>query len=194
MIGSILLSTVFKNRNDKKEKEKAIQNGEVAEEAVTVNHTYSFFTGELFLVWGLMIFALYAIINSLPHEFLGGIFPIAIGGMMLLFGGLLSMQLISKNKQKDVLAVAVTQNGRLTSEWKNTWANFLILPIFLFGTWIFGFIPSLTILFIFIIKSKMGSSWLRISLITGCAIGFLLFVSNLMTLHLPVGLLGELVF
>jgi len=194
MIGSILLSTVFKNRNDKKEKEKAIQNGEVAEEAVTVNHTYSFFTGELFLVWGLMIFALYAIINSLPHEFLGGIFPIAIGGLMLLFGALLSIQLISKTKQQDVLSVAVTQDGRLTTEWKNTWANFLILPIFLFGTWIFGFIPSLTILFIYIIKSKMGSSWLRIFLITSCAIGFLLFVSNLMTLHLPVGLLGELVF
>jgi hypothetical protein len=37
----------------------------------------------------------------------------------------------------------------------------------------------------------MKSSWLKIFIITGVAIGFLLFISHIMTLHLPTGLIYD---
>jgi TctA family transporter len=193
MILSITLSTYFKKRSDKKEKEERISNGSIEEDDKT-NYRYTFFSGELIMVFGLVIFAIYALFNSIPLRFLGGIFPIVISSIMILFCFLLAIQLVSKNKQKDVLAVPVIDlNGEFTTTWKDTWLNFLILPIFLLGTWILGFIPSLVILFTFIIKNKMNSSWIRIFILTACAIGFLLFVTDLMTLHLPNGLLGDFI-
>lgn len=187
MLASIIVSVYFKKRGEKKDKE----NGLVPEDT-NPNHVYTFFSGELIFVWGLMAFGLYALLNSIPHEFLGGIFPIVISSLLLVFGVLLTFQLISKTKQKEVIATELTHNGELTQEWKSTWINFLILPIFLLGTWILGFIPSLVILFISIIRTKMNAPWWKIILISSIGIGFLLFVSNMMTLHLPSGLIVDM--
>jgi len=189
MVSSVALSTFFKARSDKKEKLEKEAKGEID---VNLKHNYSFITGELLFTWAIMAFATFAVIDSLPHEFLGGIFPIVIASLMLISGVFLSLQLTSKTKQKDVLSVALTQNGLVSQSWLETWKNFLILPIFLLGTWIIGFMPALAILFVIIIRSKMGSSWLKILLITGCALGFLSFVTHAMTLHLPSGLLYDM--
>jgi len=189
MVSSVALSTFFKARSDKKEKLEKEAKGEID---VNLKHNYSFITGELLFTWAIMAFATFAVIDSLPHEFLGGIFPIVVASLMLLSGVFLSLQLTSKTKQKDVLSVALTQNGLVSQAWLETWKNFLILPIFLLGTWIIGFMPALAILFVIIIRSKMGSSWLKILLITGCALGFLSFVTSAMTLHLPSGLLYDM--
>lgn len=192
MIISLSLSTFFKKRSDKKDKEKRENDACVTEKKAEETHAYSFLSGELFFLWGLMLFAIYALIDSIPHEFLGGIFPIVVSSFMILFGILLSLQLVSKEKQKDVLSISLIENGQFTHSWSAAWKNFLILPIFLLGTWILGFIPSLTVLFVIIIRTKMQASWLKISMITGIAIGFLVFISNLMTLHLPMGIIGNI--
>ncbi|NVJ52851.1 MAG: tripartite tricarboxylate transporter permease [Campylobacteraceae bacterium] len=186
LVSSILISVYFKNKDSKKQKEENPQ-----KEEETIDHSYSFFTGELLFIWLLMAFGLFALIDSYDLQFLGGIFPMVISSLLLVFGVLLSIQITSKKKQKDVLAVAVTENGQLTSTWVSIWKNFLILPIFLLGTWILGFVPSLAILFVIIIRTKMKSSWLKIFIITSIAIGFLLFISHIMTLHLPTGLIYD---
>jgi len=186
MVASVLISVYFKNRDSKKEKELNIQ-----EEEETTNYPYSFFTGELLFIWFLMAFGLFALIDSFYLQFLGGIFPMVVSSLLLLFGVILSIQITSKKRQKDILSVAITENGQLSSAWVDIWKNFLILPIFLLGTWILGFVPSLAILFVIIIRTKMKSSWLKIFIITGVAIGFLLFISHIMTLHLPTGLIYD---
>jgi len=189
MLVSILLSIFFKKRNTKKDKEKGI-----VKEDTNPNHVYTFITGELLFVWLLMAFALYALFNSIPHQFLGGIFPIVISSILLIFGVLLSFQLVSKKKQKDVLATELTYNGELTTEWKETWSNFLILPIFLFGVWILGFLPALIIMFLGVIRTKMNAPWWKIMLTTVIGVGFLFFVSQIMSLHLPEGLIADFIF
>ncbi len=186
MMASILLSVYFKRREDKKE---AAQTSNETNPSST--HQYSFITGEFLFVALLMAFGLFALIDSSAHEFLGGIFPMVISSLLLLFGALLLFQLTSRKKQADVLSIPITENGQLSSYWIVMWKNFLILPIFLFGTWILGFVPSLAILFVIIIRTKMKSSWLKIFIITSIAIGFLLFVSQMMTLHLPTGLIYD---
>ncbi|WP_321314242.1 tripartite tricarboxylate transporter permease [Halarcobacter sp.] len=186
MVASVLISVYFKNRDSKKEKELNIQ-----KEEETTNYPYSFFTGELLFIWFLMAFGLFALIDSFYLQFLGGIFPMVVSSLLLLFGVILSIQITSKKRQKDILSVAITENGQLSSAWVDIWKNFLILPIFLLGTWILGFVPSLAILFVIIIRTKMKSSWLKIFIITGVAIGLLLFISHIMTLHLPTGLIYD---
>lgn len=187
MLASILLSVYFKKRSAKKDLEQGIVPIDT-----NPNHTYTFFTGELFFVWFLMAFAAYALFDSIPHDFLGGVFPIVISSLLLVFGVLLSLQLVSKTKQKEVLAVELTHNGRITNQWKTTWFNFLLLPVFLLGTWVIGFIPSLVVLFLSIIKIKMNPPWWKVILISTIGIGFLLFISSIMTLHLPTGLIADL--
>lgn len=154
-----------------------------------IRYKYSFVTGELLFTLLIMAFALFAVLDAVSLEFLGGIFPMAIGGFMLLFGAGLAWQLTSKTQQIEVLSVALTENGRLTEHWVQTWKNFLILPVFLLGTWLFGFIPSLAVLFVAIIKIKRNPSWLKTLAITAIALTLLWYVSNVMTLHLPQGLL-----
>ncbi|RXJ89744.1 tricarboxylate transporter [Arcobacter sp. CECT 8983] len=186
LVSSVLISVYFKNKDSKKEKELNIQ-----KEEESTHHYYSFITGELLFIWLLMAFGLFALIDSFDLRFLGGIFPMVISSLLLFFGIILSIQITSKKRQKDILSVAITENGQLSSTWTNIWKNFLILPIFLVGTWILGFIPSLAILFVIIIRTKMKSSWLKIFVITAIAIGFLLFISHIMTLHLPTGLIYD---
>jgi putative tricarboxylic transport membrane protein len=197
MIASIGLSTYFKKRSDKKEKldkEEKIRNGELKEEELeenNSNYTYSFFTGELFMVIGLIIFATYALFDSIPHDFLGGIFPIVISSIMIIFSILLALQLVSKTKQKDILGASIIENGEVSSYWKETWKSFLILPVFLFGTWILGFIPAVAILIIATIRIKIQSSWLKAVVIAALSIGSLWFICHVMSLDLPNGLLGD---
>lgn len=186
MVVSILLSVYFKNRDSKKDAQENIS------EDTNNNFKYSFFSGELIFIWALMGFALFALIEAYGLRFLGGIFPMVISSLLLIFGVILTIQITSKKRQKDILSVEILENGQLSSEWKTIWKNFLILPIFLLGTWILGFIPSMIFLFVTIIRIKMNSSWLKIAIITSCAIGFLLFVTNAMTLHLPTGLIYDM--
>jgi putative tricarboxylic transport membrane protein len=199
MIASIGLSTYFKKRSDKKEKlekEEKIRNGELKEEELeenTNNYTYSFFSGELFMVIGLIIFATYALFDSIPHDFLGGIFPIVISSIMIIFSILLAFQLVSKTKQKDVLGASIIENGEISSYWKETWKSFLILPVFLVGTWILGFIPAVAILIIATIRIKIQASWLKAAVIAALSIGSLWFICQVMSLDLPSGLLGDFI-
>ncbi|MDD2888050.1 MAG: tripartite tricarboxylate transporter permease [Aliarcobacter sp.] len=199
MIASIGLSTYFKKRSDKKEKlekENRIKNGELSEEDLEenkTNYTYTFFSGELFMVIGLIIFAAYALFDSIPHDFLGGVFPIVISSIMIIFSILLAFQLVSKTKQRDVLGASIIENGEVTTYWKETWKSFLILPAFLVATWILGFIPSVAIMIIATIRIKMQSSWLKASIIAALSIGSLWFMCNLLSLTLPTGLLGDLI-
>lgn len=178
MVISVLVSTVFKKKDDTQNE---------GEEKVP----YSFFSGELFFLIGIMIFGAFAILDSLKHEFLGGIFPIVVGSAMLLFGVILAFELTSKKRQAKVLSVALMEDGEMSQYWKDIWKNFLILPIFLLGVWILGFLPALAILFVSIIRIKMSAAWWKIALLTCIAIGFLYFVSQVMVLHLPSGLIFD---
>lgn len=182
MVFSVLLSVYFKKRDAKKDTVEDTNN----------DVKYTFFSGELIFLWSLMAFALFALIDAYGLRFLGGIFPMVVSSLLLIFGVILTFQITSRKRQKDILSVQIMQNGQLSSEWKTIWMNFLILPIFLLGTWILGFIPSMILLFVTIIRIKMNSSWLKIAIITSCAIGFLLFVTNAMTLHLPTGLIYDM--
>lgn len=202
MVCSVLASAYFKRREAQKldeeldivseNTETEYPSEEYGDERIP--YRYSFITGELLFTGLIMAFAAFAVISAFSLEFLGGIFPIAIGGIMLVCGAMLAWQLTHKDKQFEVLSVPLTENGKLTKHWVDTWKNFLLLPVFLLGTWLIGFIPSLVILFVTIIKIKVNPSWLKIILITAIALGSLWYASDVMNLHLPEGLIYETYF
>ncbi|GAA0307743.1 tripartite tricarboxylate transporter permease [Psychrobacter aestuarii] len=155
-------------------------------------HRYSFITGELIFTIAVLAFAAFALISSSSLRFLGGIFPMAIAGIMLVSGIVLLWQLTNKNKQPDILTVAVTdENGKLKEDWTSLWKNFLLLPLFIFTTWFFGFIPSLAVLFIATIHIKVHPPIWKTLLITVIALSSLWYMSELLSLHLPEGYIME---
>lgn len=182
MIVSVLVSTIFKKRGDKVEDE----------DEGSAKSTYTFFSGELFFLIAVMLFGAYALVDSLKHNFLGGIFPIVVSSSMLLFGTILAFQITSKKKQSQILSTTIMENGEISGYWKAIWKNFLILPLFLLGVWLIGFLPALAILFVSIIRIKMAAPWWKIAIITCIAIGFLYSVSQIMVLHLPPGLVFDM--
>ncbi len=162
---------------------------------------YTFWSGELIFVLGLVGFFVYALIDSFSHSFLGNVFPLSIVGVTLIFSLLLISQLVSKSKQGRVISQPILEQdflkpgtGRLTTLWVSTWKNFLWIVALVVGTIILGFIPALFILFISIIRNKTGASWLKTLTISGLALGFLIFISNVMVLHLPTGIIYDTFF
>lgn len=163
---------------------------------------YTFFSGELLLVFAVLLFALYALADGASHSFLGAVFPVTTAAVMLLFGALLMRQLTARASQVRVLSRAImvadknSPGGRATvdAEWRDAWLNALWLAALVAGVWLLGFINALAILFIALIRVKTGASWLKTGIITACGIGFLLLISNLMVLHLPSGVLFEAFF
>lgn len=155
---------------------------------------YSFFSGELLLVGAVLLFALYALADGASHSFLGAVFPVTTAAVMLLFSALLARQLGARGSQAGALSRTVTvggQGAQVEAEWRDAWLNALWLAALVAGVWLFGFINALTVLFIALIRAKTGASWLKTGVITACGIGFLLFISNIMVLHLPSGWLFE---
>ena len=167
---------------------------------------YTFFSGELLLVAAVLLFALYALADSTAHSFLGAVFPVTTGAVMLLFGALLMRQLTARKTQAGVLSRTVmvsvgtgggtgtgNSNGtvgpgvKVDPEWRAAWLNALWLAALVAGVWLLGFIAALTALFVALIRVKTGASWLKTVIITACGIGFLLFISSIMVLHLPSG-------
>jgi len=162
---------------------------------------YSFISGELLLVCAVLLFALYALADGASHSFLGAVFPVTTAAVMLLFGALLARQLAARKTQAATLSRAIMVRGdgesgaaaraTVDPEWRDAWLNALWLAALVVGVWLLGFIAALTLLFIALIRAKTGASWLKTGVITACGIGFLLFISSIMVLHLPSGVLFD---
>lgn len=176
------------------------------ESSAAATAPYTFFSGELLLVAAVLSFALYALADSTAHSFLGAVFPVTTGLVMLLFGALLMRQLTARKTQAGVLSrtvmvsVGTVGSGgdsggtvgpgvKVDAEWRAAWLNALWLAALVAGVWLLGFIAALTALFVALIRVKTGASWLKTVFITACGIGFLLFISSIMVLHLPSGYL-----
>lgn len=165
---------------------------------------YSFISGELLLVGAVSLFALYALADGASHSFLGAVFPVTTAAVMLLFSALLMRQLTARKTQAATLSRAIMVGGdgepgaatraTVDPEWRDAWLNALWLAALVAGVWLVGFINALTVLFIALIRAKTGASWWKTTVITACGIGFLLFISNIMVLHLPSGWLFDTFF
>jgi len=176
---------------------------DVGDDGDTVNSAapktrYTFFSGELWLVAAVLVFALYALADGAAHSFLGAVFPVTTAVVMLLFGALLARQLTARGSQAATLSRAIMRgdggdSGAVTvdPEWRAAWLNALWLAALVAGVWLLGFIAALTVLFVALIRAKTGASWWKTTVITACGIGFLLFISSVMVLHLPSGYLFD---
>ena len=188
IIGSVVMGN-FLNRA-KKSKVKSLPSESENKPPVP----YTFWSGELVMVLGVIVFLSYFLIDSVKHSFLGKVFPMSISVVILGFALLLVKQLTSPKQQKLSLHQPVLSAGKFSEHWVLTWKNFLWIIGLTIGTWLLGFLVALFILFIAIIRNKTNSSWVKTLFITSLAVGFLIFISNIMVLHLPTGLIYDTFF
>lgn len=187
MVISVFMGN-FLNRSGKLKPSAQIEDDSSTAPGAPQN-AYTFFSGELLLVIAVLLFALYALADGASHSFLGAVFPVTTGAVMLVFGALLVRQLTARGSQSRVLSRAVMAGASVDAEWRDAWLNALWLVALVVGVWLLGFINALAVLFIALIRAKTGASWVKTGVITACGIGFLLFISNIMVLHLPGGIL-----
>lgn len=185
MVSSVLMGNIL-NRKTKRQVKTQQQS-----EAGKVPISYTFCSGELIFVSLVMLLAIYAIFDGLSHNLLAQIFPMGVASVMLLFGILLGSKLCSPTSQGKVLSrpILATDEKQLCPQFTASWKNFLWIVGLAIGTWLIGFINALAVLFIAIMRAKTNTSWLNMIIITSCAIGALIFISNIMILHLPTGIL-----
>ena len=143
------------------------------------------FKKELFFIAGIVVFTLYALIDSMNNDFLGKVFPMSIAVLMII--NLLFM--IKELRSKKLTPASDNEIATMHAYWTLIWQNFLWFVLMIVMTWLFGFLVGLATVFIGIIRTKTNTSWVTTLLITGLAIGFLIFIQNIMTLHLPQGVL-----
>ncbi len=143
------------------------------------------FKKELFFIAGIVVFTLYALIDSMNNDFLGKVFPMSIAVLMII--NLLFM--IKELRSQKLTPASDNEIATMHAYWTLIWQNFLWFVLMIVMTWLFGFLVGLATVFIGIIRTKTNTSWVTTLLITGLAIGFLIFIQNIMTLHLPQGVL-----
>ncbi len=101
LIVLVTVSVVMGNFLNRKKQEKGNRSTEEKETGEKL--PYTFWSGELVLVLGVILFLGYTIFDSSKHSFLGKVFPMTVSIVILLFDLLLARQLISPKKQSKTL-------------------------------------------------------------------------------------------
>lgn len=136
----------------------------------------------------------YGIYDGYQQSFLGGIFPIVVASGMWLLSAIVVVQLLTRPEGSPVYFDNEYEQGYAHDS--NTasimhyvyWIAGLVI-----GSYLVGYVISITIFFCAFLMSKAGMSLWRSLAMTAAASGFLLGLTHIMLLDLPIGLLQETV-
>ena len=135
-----------------------------------------------------LIFILFAIMDSHQQSFLGGIFPLTIAYAMLPFAFLL-MYIYIKNKSGNPAifdAEQLAEEGTFKSPWYEPllWIGGLYVL-----SAIIGFIPSIIIFFISFFTLKANTNFIKTATLTIAGVGLLMLFGYFLNLEFPTGIL-----
>lgn len=134
---------------------------------------------------------LYAIYDSTQRAFLGAIFPMSVGAIMLVVSLIIVHGIwrsggdknnFNYDEERPGIAAAVVPG-------KGIWHFLLWLIGLTLVTAVTGFFIALNAFFIAFLRVEAKATWLRIVVLTAAADAMIMFLSWLMTLDLPWGLL-----
>jgi len=147
---------------------------------------------QLVFTLALLAFAVYALIDSLSHSFLGSVFPASVSGvlivalMFLVHGQLRGAAGHTSHYDQEL---AEPYNGLGT---RGLWENIGWFSGLLVGSAIIGFFSAIVLFFLIFLPVKARLRWPSTILLTAAAAGFLIVLGNLLMLRYPPGLLPEL--
>lgn len=184
IIGTItLLSLIFMIR----------QNMKKSNEVTTTEKVPTRRPQVIFAVLVNLAFA-YGIYDGYQQSFLGGIFPIVVASGMWLLSAIVVVQLLTRPEGSPVYFDNEYEQGYAHDS--NTasimhyvyWIAGLVI-----GSYLVGYVISIAIFFCAFLMNKAGMSLWRSLATTAAASGFLLGLTHIMLLDLPIGLLQETV-
>lgn len=146
---------------------------------------------QVFFCVGVIVMLAYGFIDSLKWSFLGKIFPLAISTTTILFVSYLLLIILTRRTSHSAIfdidgdRATFTFDPR-TPEYYLTWLVGLMIMIYLLG-----FMLAFALFFILFLFYIARATIRNVTILTACAMAFLLTVSYIFHLDLPEGLIHE---
>ena len=136
----------------------------------------------------MLLFIVIALFDSNRQSFLGGVFPLVIGGLSLPFICVLIWTLLTKEDSHPAIfdAEQVAEEGTFKAPWYEPilWIGGLyVLSV------VIGFIPAIILFFISFFTLKAYTGYLQTTFLTAGGVGLLLAFGYFLNLEFPSGLL-----
>jgi hypothetical protein len=133
----------------------------------------------------------YAVVDSLQLNFLGRVFPLT----MAVVTGLAAIWVLIRILRGGEMAwhdedAAIATAGGF---WTGREAYLAMIAAVVLGVYVFGFMAGMAIFFLAFLLTVAKSSPARAVVLTASALGFMFALSWAMTLHLPEGLVPEMI-
>jgi len=183
-----IFSLVFTIRQSAKKNKQAVQPEATTEARSADRRPQIAFAAVINLVF------LYAVYDGYQQSFLGGIFTIIISIIMWLISAVVLYQLLTRPANDAVYFDNEHEQGYAYDSNTTSMMHYLYwLGALIVGSYLVGYVISISVFFCAFLVNKAGLSLLRSVVITILATGFLLGLTDLMVLDLPIGLLQEAV-
>jgi hypothetical protein len=133
----------------------------------------------------------YAVVDSLQLSFLGQVFPLTMAAVTGLAAIWVLIRILRGGEMAwhDEDAAIATAGGFLTGRE----AYLAMIAAVVLGVYVFGFMTGMAIFFLTFLLMVAKTSPARAVVLTASALGFMFALSWAMTLHLPEGLLPEMI-
>ena len=143
---------------------------------------------QLIFAMVMMLFILVSLFDSNQQSFLGGVFPLVIGGIALPFVCVLMWTLMKKDDSHPAIfdAEQAVEKGTFKAPWYEPilWIGGLyVLSVLV------GFIPAIILFFISFFTIKAHTGYLKTAVLTAGGVGLLLAFGYFLNLEFPSGVL-----
>lgn len=182
IIGALTLASIYfglKNRVD--------DTGPTGDAAVT-SHTSR--NVQIAFALAMIGFFAMALWDALDHSFLGAVFPLGVGVIGVMFGGILLLHLWRGHADHPAFfdyEIVGDHVGNEGNSW--FWTGPAWLAGLVAGTALVGFYIAMIGFFIAFLRLRARASWLRTLIMTVAAAGFILGLAYMLSLNFPSGLL-----
>ncbi|MGO4916157.1 tripartite tricarboxylate transporter permease [Pseudogemmobacter sp. W21_MBD1_M6] len=129
-----------------------------------------------------------ALWDASGHSFLGGVFPIGVGVVGMVFGVMLLIHLVRGHEDHPAFfdyEIVGDHVGADSNGW--FWTGPAWLGGLVVATSLVGFYIAMIVFFIAFLRVRAQASWLRTITMTACAAGFILGLAYMLSLNFPSG-------
>lgn len=135
---------------------------------------------------------MYGIYDGYQQSFLGGVFTIVISSIMWILSSVVLFQLLTKPEGDAIYFDNEYEQGYAFDSNSISMMHYLYwLGALILGCYVVGYVIAISVFFCLFLMSKAGLSLARSASVTAVATGFLLGLTHLMVLDLPIGLLQD---
>ncbi|MEH0688765.1 tripartite tricarboxylate transporter permease [Vibrio cholerae] len=186
IIGALtLLSLVFMIRQNMKKREQSTNEASSTPAPRTPQLAFAVVVNLAFA---------YGIYDGYQQSFLGGIFPIVVASGMWLLSAVVIVQLLTQTSSSPIYFDNEYEQGYAFDDNTSSMMHYLYwLAGLVLGCFLVGYVISISVFFCLFLMNKAGLSLWRSFAMTTLASGFLLGLTHLMLLDLPIGLLQDAV-